>query len=61
MKNQVDQNAVMVMAYGLRPNPRSLASENQAINIFKKLMKYLPQVARDWDIVRAIAYSGAEQ
>jgi hypothetical protein len=61
MDDQVDQNAVMVMSYGLRPSPRSLEKESLAAKIFKGILKRLPQGARDWDMVRAIAYSGAEQ
>lgn len=58
--NQLNDNAaVTVMAYGLRPANRNLNSEKAAIKIFKDIYKYAPESAIDWDIVRAIAYSGA--
>ncbi|MFH1564316.1 MAG: Ig-like domain-containing protein [bacterium] len=57
--NPHDDAAVTVMAYGLRPANRNLASEKAAINIFKNIYKYAPTSAMEWDIVRAIAYSGA--
>ncbi len=61
MDDQADQNAVMVMSYGLRPTPRSMEKESLAAKIFKGILKRLPQGARDWDMVRAIAYSGVAQ
>lgn len=54
-----DNNAVTVMAYGLRPIPRNMNAEAVAIVTFQKIFKIEPTSARDWDIVRAIAYSGA--
>jgi len=54
-----DNAAVTVIAYGLRPALRNLNSEQAAIKIFKAIFKYTPNSAVDWDIVRAIAYSGA--
>ncbi len=54
-----DNAAVTVMAYGLRPANRNMASEAAAIRIFKGIFKYNPVSALDWDAVRAIAYSGA--
>jgi len=49
----------MIMAYGLRPEPRNTQSESKAIGFFKGIFGYDPQSALDWDVVRAIAYSGA--
>ncbi|PLX27616.1 hypothetical protein C0583_00025 [Candidatus Parcubacteria bacterium] len=59
MENQHDNAAVTVIAYGLRPKNRNLDSEKAALNIFKGIYKHNPSSALDWDIVRAIAYSGA--
>ena len=59
MKNPNDNAAVTVMAYGLRPANRNLSSEKVAIKTFKYIYTYNPKSALDWDIVRAIAYSGA--
>lgn len=57
--NPYDDAAVMVMAYGLRPQPRNLDREAGGIGIFKGIYGYDPTSAADWDTVRAIAYSGA--
>jgi len=54
-----DDAAVTVIAYGLRPAARNIDSEAAAIRIFKAIFNYNPSSATDWDIVRAIAYSGA--
>lgn len=59
INNAHDDAAVTVIAYGLRPADRNLDSEKNAINIFKDIYNYNPISATDWDIVRAIAYSGA--
>lgn len=59
MDNPKDNAAVTVMSYGLRPSDRNLNSEKSAIKIFKGIYKKAPTTAVDWDIVRAIAYSGA--
>ena len=59
MNNPNDNAAVTVIAYGLRPDNRNLDSEKSAIKIFKAIYGYNPASATDWDIVRAIAYSGA--
>jgi hypothetical protein len=59
MDNQKDNAAVTVMSYGLRPSDRNLNSEKAGIKIFKGIYKKAPLTATDWDIVRAIAYSGA--
>jgi len=43
----------------LRPSDRNLNSEKTAIKTFKAIYGYNPSTASAWDIVRAIAYSGA--
>ncbi len=58
-KSAADQSAIKIMAYGLRPWPRRLAAEKRAAGIFIRIFKHQPLSAADWDIVRAIAYSGA--
>ena len=59
MDHPNDNAAVTVIAYGLRPVDRNLNSEKVAIKTFKHIYKYNPKSALDWDITRAIAYSGA--
>ena len=61
LTNNVDQNAIMVIAYGLLPLNRNLASENTAIKTFKKIYGHAPSSALAWNVVRAIAYSGAKR
>ncbi len=61
MKNAYDNAAVTVMAYGLRPSNRNLNSEKAAIKTFKAIYGHNPVSALAWDIVRAIAYSGAKR
>ncbi|MCK4554949.1 hypothetical protein KAU19_08430, partial [Candidatus Parcubacteria bacterium] len=57
--NPHDDAAITVIAYGLRPANRNLNSEKAAIRIFKDIYGYNPEKATAWDVVRAIAYSGA--
>ena len=59
MNNTNDNAAVTVIAYGLRPSERNLNSEKASIKTFKHIYGYAPVGAVDWDVVRAIAYSGA--
>lgn len=59
MDNPNDSAAITVIAYGLRPNSRNIESETKAIEIYKSIFKKAPLKANDWDLVRAIAYSGA--
>jgi hypothetical protein len=59
MDNANDNAAVTVIAYGLRPSDRKTESEESAIVIFKNIYDYNPTSALDWDVVRAVAYSGA--
>jgi len=61
MANANDNAAVTTMAYGLRPLPRNLDSEKTAIKSFKGIFGYYPVKATAWDVVRAIAYSGAKR
>ncbi len=61
MKDAHDNAGVTVMAYGLRPAQRSLESEKASIKSFKYIYKKNPATAEEWDIVRAIAYSGAKR
>lgn len=57
--NPNDDATVTIIAYGLRPADRNMDSEKDAINSFRAIYNYSPTSATDWDIVRAIAYSGA--
>ncbi|HTM68243.1 MAG TPA: hypothetical protein VL426_02985 [Candidatus Binatia bacterium] len=54
-----DNNAIVILAYGLRPLPRSMSAEAAAIATFTAVYHRLPASATDWDTVRAVAYSGA--
>ncbi len=56
-----DDNAIMVIAYGLRPSKRNVGSEVAAIKSFKNIFKHVPSGASDWNVVRTIAYSGAKR
>jgi len=49
------------MAYGLRPALRNQASEKIAIKAYYYFYHQNPVSASAWDIVRAIAYSGAKR
>jgi hypothetical protein len=57
--NPNDNAAITVIAYGLRPAARNMASEKKAIEIYRSIFGKNPVEAVDWDLVRAIAYSGA--
>jgi len=59
MNNPKDSAAVTVIAYGLRPAQRNMESEKNAIQIYRSIFNKSPNSASDWDLVRAIAYSGA--
>ncbi len=61
MSNPNDSAAVTIITYGLRPAKRNLESEASAINIFRGIYDKTPETTIDWDIVRAIAYSGASR
>ncbi len=61
MSNANDKAAVNVMAYGLRSVNRNMASEAASVKAFKYAYGRNPSTARDWDVSRAIAYSGAKR
>lgn len=61
MANANDNAAITVMTYGLRPAARNMNSEKTAIKSFKAIYGYNPVKATAWDVVRAIAYSGAKR
>jgi hypothetical protein len=61
MKQPNDNAAVTVISYGLRPGNRNMNSEKAAIKSFKAIYGHAPVSATAWDIVRAIAYSGAKR
>jgi len=59
MSKPADSSAVVIMTYGLLPVNRNMNSEKAAILTFKAIYGYSPVSALDWNIARAIAYSGA--
>ena len=59
--NPSDDAAVMIIAYGLRIGERNVASEKRANDIFFAIFGHRPSTGSDWDMVRAIAYSGASR
>lgn len=61
MKNARDNAAVTIVAYGLRSVSRNTVNEANSIKSFKAIYGKAPVSATDWDIVRAIAYSGAKR
>ena len=61
LTNNKDENAIMVMAYGLLPPSRNLDSEKAAIKTFRYVYGHSPVNALAWNIVRAIAYSGTKR
>jgi hypothetical protein len=61
MTNTYDNAAVSVIAYGLRPSARKTDAEKAAIKTFKHIYGHNPSSSLAWDIVRAIAYSGAKR
>lgn len=54
-----DSNAITIIAYGLRPTARNTKSEQAAILSFRSVYGHYPVNPLAWNIVRAIAYSGA--
>lgn len=60
-KNVHDDAAVMLSSYGLRPAKRNLNAEKSAMKIFKNIYSHNAKTASEWDMVRAIAYSGAKR
>lgn len=63
MNNKFDNNAVMIMAYGLRQRAgnRNLKSEKAGLNTFKSVYLRLPANTKDWNVMQAITYSGAKR
>ncbi|MFH1522343.1 MAG: DUF4430 domain-containing protein [Patescibacteria group bacterium] len=57
--NSYDNLAIKMITYGLRPVKRDLEKEKSGIKIFQDIYGQNPISAIDWDIVRAISYSGA--
>lgn len=60
-KNTRDEAALKIIAYGIRPTSRKTDSEKSAIKTFKNIYGKNPSDTTDWDIARAIAYSGAKR
>lgn len=60
-KNSHDEAALKIFAYGIRPTSRNLNSEKFAIKTFKSIYGRNPSDTADWDVMRAIAYSGAKR
>ncbi len=62
MKNNTDVNALKMIIYGVRSaKSRDLAVEAAAIAKFKSIYKTNPKAPGQWNIVRAIAYSGVKK
>ena len=61
MRDPFDNAAVTIITYGLRPANRNLESERAALATFKLIYLHIPTSAQDWDIIRAVAYSGARR
>jgi hypothetical protein len=61
MTNSNDAAAIKIIAYGLRPTSRNAKSEQAAILSFRAVYGHSPVNPLAWNIVRAIAYSGAKR
>lgn len=61
MTDSNDLAAIKIIAYGLRPTARNTKSEQVAILTFKAVYGHAPVNSLAWNIVRAIAYSGAKR
>jgi outer membrane protein assembly factor BamB len=59
--NVYDNNAIIIMAYGLRPTARDLNSELSSIKTFKVIFGFMPQSTEQWNMIKAIAYSGVSK
>jgi len=57
---KADLNAINLIAYGLRP-VRNQAAEERAAATFRAVYRHAPKTNWDWQLVRAIAYSGAKR
>ena len=56
--NPRDYIAIKIMSYGIRPQIRNLDAERQAISVFESIFGHKPTGANEWDMNRALAYSG---
>ena len=62
IKNNTDTNAIKIMAYGLRFDPAKEKSKiNTGQKTFKNIFKRQVKNLSDWNIVRAILFSGAKR
>jgi hypothetical protein len=61
INNKNDNSAITILAYGLRNLKRNTNSESFAIKTFRNIYKTTPLNPFQWDIVRAVAYSGAKR
>ncbi len=61
--NVNDNAALMIMTYGLQQmaEHRNLSSERRAMNTFTSIYNVLPRTISEWNIMRAITYSGARR
>ncbi|MFC1615316.1 carboxypeptidase regulatory-like domain-containing protein, partial [Patescibacteria group bacterium] len=59
--NGHDEAALKIVTYGIRPTDRNLDSEKAAIKSFENIYGEKPVTTTDWDIMRAVAYSGASR
>jgi len=55
-----DETAILIMAYGIRPIKKDPVKENSALTKFKSKYGYTPTLNHQWNILRAIAYSGVK-
>ena len=56
-QENADQQALTILAYGIRPETRDLDKERKGIGAFKSLFGNDPKTAEDWDAVRMMAYA----
>lgn len=59
-KDKTNESFVHQAAYRLQNDVTDSTKEKQALSLFKKAYKYLPQSGFSWAIVRAIAYAGVQ-
>jgi hypothetical protein len=60
MNNRNEAAAVKIIAYGVRPVKVDLEKEKKAIIQFQKIYGFKPMLNGHWNVMRAIAYSGAK-
>jgi hypothetical protein len=61
LQNIYDLNAVMIISYGLSSPNVNIISEKKSMITFVAIFKRTPQSTDDWNIIKAIAYSGAKK